>query len=197
MHRAAGASHHLDELALVASLFSPLFAGLVFHGLCIKFGWLRSLAVPIDRGVLIRGRRLFGANKTWRGVLAVSLGASAGYCLQSALPALQPPAFRALPTPGIAFLGLALGAAAMLSELPNSFLKRQLDVAPGAPGGGPAAVFFYVLDQVDLLLGAWLVAWRWVIPTTSRVLWSVLFVVALHQVISMLGALLGMRATSR
>lgn len=187
----------MNELALVASLFSPLFAGLIFHGFCIKFGWLRPFAAPIDRGIAIRGRRLFGANKTFRGVLAVALGASAGYCLQGTVPALQPPAFRALPTLGLGLLGFAMGVAAMLSELPNSFLKRQLDIAPGAPGGGAAAVLFYLLDQVDLLLGAWLVAWHWVPPTLSRVLWSVLFVVVVHQIISMLGALLGMRATSR
>ena len=155
------------------------------------------MAIPIDRGILIRGRPLFGANKTYRGVLAVALGASAGYWLQGAVPALQPASFRALPTLGLVFLGFALGVAAMLSELPNSFLKRQLDIAPGAPGGGSTSVFFYLLDQVDLLLGAWLVAAGWVTPTLSRVLWSILFVVVVHQVISMLGALLGMRATSR
>ena len=106
-------------------------------------------------------------------------------------------AHKNLPATPEAFLGFALGAAAMLSELPNSFLKRQLDIAPGAPGGGSASVFFYLLDQVDLLLGAWLFAAGWVTPTLSRVLWSILFVVVVHQVISMLGALLGMRATSR
>ena len=72
----------MSELTLVASLFGPLFVGLIFHGLCIKFGWLRSLAVPIDRGALFRGRALFGANKTYRGVIVVALGSAAGYSLQ-------------------------------------------------------------------------------------------------------------------
>ena len=85
----------------------------------------------------------------------------------------------------------------MFSELLNSFLKRQLDIAPGAPGRGPATLFFYVFDQVDFLLGAWLIAWRWVVPTLPRVLWSILFVLVVHQVISALGALLGMRASAR
>ena len=85
----------------------------------------------------------------------------------------------------------------MLSELPNSFLKRQLDIAPGAPGGGPAMLFFYVADQVDFLLGAWLVVWPWVAPTLSRVFWSILFVLVVHQLISALGTLLGMRASAR
>jgi len=187
----------MHELALVASLFGPLFAGLVFHGFCIKFGWLRSVAVPIDRGARLRGRPLFGANKTFRGVLAVALGSAAGYALQSAAPELQPSAFRGLSTLGVAAIGFAFGATAMLSELLNSLLKRQLDIAPGAPGRGVAAVFFYLFDQVDFLLGAWLVAWPWVSPTLPRVVWSVLFVVVLHQLISSLGAVLGMRASGR
>jgi len=187
----------MSELALVASLIGPLFVGLVCHGLCMKFGWLRWLAVPIDRNVMFRGRPLFGANKTYRGVFAVALGSAAGYSLQSLYPALQPPALRALSTLGVASLGFTLGAAAMFSELLNSFLKRQLDIAPGAPGRGPATLFFYVFDQVDFLLGAWLIAWRWVVPTLPRVLWSILFVLVVHQVISALGALLGMRASVR
>ena len=154
----------MSELTLVASLFGPLFVGLIFHGLCIKFGWLRSLAVPIDRGALFRGRALFGANKTYRGVIVVALGSAAGYSLQRLVLELQPAVLRTFPTFGLASFGFALGAAAMLSELPNSFLKRQLDIAPGAPGGGPAMLFFYVADQVDFLLGAWLVAWPWVPP---------------------------------
>jgi CDP-archaeol synthase len=187
----------MGELALVASLFGPLFIGLIFHGLCIKFGWLRALAVPIDSGVLFRNRPLFGANKTYRGVLAVALGSAAGYSVQSLAPELQAPVFRALPLFSIVSLGFAFGTAAMLSELLNSFLKRQLDIAPGAAGGGAGRFFFYVFDQVDFLLGAWLVAWPWVTPTLLRVFWSILFLLVVHQVISILGALLGMRASAR
>jgi len=187
----------MHDLTLVASLFGPLFIGLILHGFCLKYGWLRAVAVPIDRGALLRGRPLFGANKTYRGLLAVALGAATGYVLQSAVPELQPPALRGLPTPGVALFGFALGGAAMLSELLNSLLKRQLGIAPGAPGRGFATAVFYLVDQVDFLLGAWLVAWPWVSPTLSRVLWSILFVVVVHQSISSLGALLGMRASGR
>ena len=190
-------SSALDDLALVASLFSPLFLGLVLHGLCIRFGWLRFAATPLDRGARLRGRPLFGANKTYRGLLAVALGSAVGYSLQGLAPSLQPEAWRPLSLPALAALGFAIGAAAMLSELPNSLLKRQLAIAPGAPGAGPSAVIFYLYDQVDILLGAWLVVWVWVPPTLSLVLWSILFVVVVHQLISMAGALLGMRASAR
>jgi hypothetical protein len=143
----------MRELAFVASLFEPLFVGLIFHGLCIKFGWLRALAVPIDRRVLFRNRPLFGANKTYRGVLAVALGSAAGYSLQSLAPKLQPPVLRALPLFALVSIGFTLGAAAMFSELLNSFLKRQLEIAPGAAAGGVGRLFFYVFDQVDFPAG--------------------------------------------
>jgi hypothetical protein len=181
----------------VASLFSPLFLGLVFHGFCIKFGWLRFASIPIDRGVRFRGRPLFGANKTYRGVLAVAVGSALGYCLQGINPTLQPQPWHGLSFAALAALGFAIGAAGMLSELPNSLLKRQLAIAPGSPGTGPAAALFYLYDQVDFLVGAWLVVWFWVSPSPSLLLWSVLFSVVVHQLISLAGALLGMRASAR
>lgn len=187
----------MGDLALVAALFTPLFAGLVLHGLCIKLGWLSWLAQPIDRGLLFRGRRLLGASKTWRGILAVALGAGAGYALAGTWPALVPPPLRQLPAAGLFLFGCLLGSAAMLSELPNSFAKRQLGISPGAPGRGLAAPLFYLLDQVDFLVGAWLAAAPWIEPTALRIAWSVLFVLVVHPLITALGFLLGMRATVR
>lgn len=181
----------------MAALFSPLFVGLIFHGFCIRFGWLAGLAEPIDRGAVLRGRRLFGANKTYRGVVAVACGAAVGYTIQGLWPQLQPEGLRHLPLTSLALFGGVLGAASMLSELPNSLLKRQLDIGAGEPGRGLAAPLFYVLDQVDFLPGAWLIAWPWVSPTWPRVLWSLVFVLAVHQALSLLGAALGMRSSAR
>jgi hypothetical protein len=80
------------------------------------------------------------------------------------LPALQPAALQHIPSISVALLGGAIGA---LSELPNSLLKRQLDITTGKPGRGLAAPFFYVYDQVDFLVGAWLVMLVWVTPSRT------------------------------
>jgi hypothetical protein len=85
----------------------------------------------------------------------------------------------------------------MASELLNSLWKRQLDVAPGAAGTGAGAALFYLIDQVDFLIGAWLVVWPWVEPTLGRLLWSVAFVAVVHQILSLFGARLGLRANAR
>ena len=94
-------------------------------------------------------------------------------------------------------LGLAIGAAAMLSELPNSMLKRQLGIAPGAAASGFFSAVFYVLDQVDMLFGIWLVLALVIEVTATRVLWSVVFLFITHQILTVVGYQLGMRATVR
>jgi hypothetical protein len=177
------------ELVEGASLFLPLFLGFVAHGVCIRFGILRPLATPLDRGATWRGRRLLGDNKTFRGIVCVATGTAVGFYL------LGPPPFRGN---GRAFaLGLAVGVAAMLAELPNSALKRQVGVAPGAQVRGVRGVAFHVLDQVDVLVGGWLVLSIVVTPTPGRVLGSLLFVYCGHQLITLVGYALGMRATPR
>jgi hypothetical protein len=94
-------------------------------------------------------------------------------------------------------LGLAVGAAAMLAELPNSMLKRQMRIAPGAQASGGRGLAFHVLDQVDVLVGAWAVLATVVRPTLGRVSGSVACVYVGHQVVTRLGYWLGMRATAR
>src|SRR5262245_16403889 len=64
-------------------LLLPLIAGGVFHGLCMKFGWLSFLKRRVDRGYEVRGRPLFGANKTYRGIVAVGIGTAIFLGLQS------------------------------------------------------------------------------------------------------------------
>jgi hypothetical protein len=49
--------------------------------------------------------------------------------------------------------GLLLGTGYIVGELPNSFAKRQLAIAPGAPGQGLAGRVFWVIDQLDSLVG--------------------------------------------
>jgi hypothetical protein len=190
----------MNELPAVAYLLLPLLGGALAGGLCIRFGWLATLARPLDGGRLLRGKPLFGRHKTFRGVVAAALG-TALFCglqvdVMHAIPAL-----RALELADYArfngwWLGLGWGLAASLSELPNSLLKRQLGIAPGEPGSGMALVVFYVLDQVDCLLGTWLVL-AWVIPVTfARVALSLLIVFATHQLVTAVGHGLGLRRTA-
>src|SRR5215475_3154478 len=191
----------IKEFLIVAYLFLPLLVGLALHGFCIKYDALAFLCHPIDRGRSFGGKRIFGDNKTYRGVVVVSLGTVIGFGLQS-LVLHRSASIRSIELFDYAFfksvaLGAAVGAAAMLSELPNSFIKRRFEIAPGSAAGGLKGVIFYVYDQIDFLLGAWL-ALAIVVPVTiGRALFSAVLLLVAHQLMSSAGYALGMRRTAR
>jgi CDP-2,3-bis-(O-geranylgeranyl)-sn-glycerol synthase len=156
---------------LAAALF--LTAAFVIAGLAHS-AWLRTrlsrrLMMPLDGGLRFRGRRVFGENKTVRGFLVMVPAASLAFAaLAAALSVSSHDAIAELWPLSIASYG-ALGAWAglgfMVGELPNSFVKRQLDIAPGsAPRGWAAAVICFVVDRLDSILGA-LIAVSLVVPT--------------------------------
>lgn len=80
---------------------------------------------PIDGGYRLRdGKPLFGASKTWRGLVAALLTTEA-----TALTLNQPLG-----------MGLHIAALAMTGDLLTSFIKRRLHIAPSAQATG--------LDQI-------------------------------------------------
>ena len=52
--------------------------------------------------------------------------------------------------------GALFGFVYVLFELPNSFLKRRLDIQPGKTAQGGKGALFFVIDQIDSLLGVML-----------------------------------------
>jgi hypothetical protein len=191
----------MREFWTIAYLFLPLLVGLALHGFCIKYDGLAFLCRPVDRGRKFRGKRIFGDNKTYRGLAVVSLGTAIGFGLQSLLlhriaSVRSVELFDYAVFKSVA-LGLAVGVAAMLSELPNSFIKRQFEIAPGTAAKGWKALIFYVYDQIDFLLGAWLVLAIVVPVTVGRVLLSAGLLLVAHQIMSSVGYALGMRRTAR
>ena len=86
--------------------------------------------------------------------------------------------------------GLLLGIGVILGELPNSFLKRQLGVAPGEQHG----LLFTIYDQADFVLVVWLL----LLPLWVMAPWQAAFVFAVvtvvHLVINVIGYAIGARA---
>jgi hypothetical protein len=77
---------------------------------------------------------------------------------------------------GYAALGAVAGLGFMVGELPNSFVKRQLDIAPGqAPGGSFATIVCFIADRVDSILGM-LVALSVVVPVPAMMWLYVLLI---------------------
>lgn len=155
----------LDPIACAAFLL----AAFVLAG-AAQTAWLasrtsRRFAVPLDGGVSFRGRRIFGANKTVRGVIVMVPAASASFCLLSQLPVPMTVGLWPLTPPAYAALGAWAAIGFMAGELPNSFVKRQLEVPPGgAARGSLAAACQFVVDRLDSGIGM-LAAVSLVVPT--------------------------------
>lgn len=89
---------------------------------------LNILNYPIDFGLKYQGKRIFGQNKTWRGLF---FG-----CLIGILTAI-------LQARGMQ-IGIILGFGALLGDLIGSFIKRRLNFPPGQPN--------ILLDQTPYVL---------------------------------------------
>ncbi len=147
--------------AAACTLF--LIATFTLAGL-VQTAWLKSrisnrFALPLDCGATLRSRRIFGANKTWRGlvVMVPAVGASF-WALAVGMELLRPGSREnlwSLTPAGYFVLGCWGGLGFMLGELPNSFIKRQLDVSPGKPPANPVGrIVCFLIDQIDSVLGA-------------------------------------------
>jgi CDP-archaeol synthase len=135
--------------------------------------WLRSprsvpFALALDGGWRWRGRRLFGPNKTLRGFLALVPATAAVFGMlgaaREALPGWLAAGLWPLSTAQLFLLGAWAAFWFMAGELPNSFLKRQWDIAPGeVPAFGLRRWLCLALDRVDSIV-AMLLAVALVVP---------------------------------
>src|SRR5262249_37061865 len=134
-----------------------ILAGLA-HSAWLRTAASRRLLLPLDGGARFRGRRVFGDNKTVRGFVVMVPAAVASVAAIHALVLRFPPSIAAdlwkLDATGYAGLGAWAGLGFMLGELPNSFVKRQLDVAPGmAPPSRTGTAVVFVVDRLDSIIG--------------------------------------------
>ena len=185
---------------LVEALF--IIAAFVLAGLAHS-AWLGSalsskLMIPLDGGLRVRGRRLFGDNKTVRGfVVMIPAAAVAFAALFSVLAYAFPSVADELwPLSSLGYLSLGswAGFGFMAGELPNSFVKRQLDIAPGKPPRSPmGAAASFIVDRVDSIVGM-LIAISVAVPTSWKT-WVFVLVIGpgIHLAFSVLLYRLGVK----
>jgi len=185
-------------IAKVLYLFAPLIASAALSGLVLRLDLCRVLYVPIDAGVTVHGKRLFGDHKTWRGVAVAWVGCVATVAAQKYLTGERAQTLCVVDYGKLNFLlfasSMAIGA--MLGELPNSFAKRQMGIEPGEPARGAWGVVFYAWDQIDLL-AAWVFIAPWVRPAPSLVLTSIAVAFVVHPAVSLIGYIVGARRVAR
>lgn len=143
----------------------PLIVTNVAHMVLVKRNGWAGLSIPIHT-------KAFGPNKTWRGVVFVSIvnavlfglvnfpgGVLLSHLNDSANDAILKDLSTMHGWEDIVFkffIGWVYGMAYVLFELPNSWLKRRMGIAPGASATRGAFVFT-LLDKTDSALGVSLV----------------------------------------
>ena len=136
----------LQKHIITASLaILPLALAGALHMIVVKKNFLPQLALPINK-------KLFGASKTWRGVVCMPLFTVLGFYIVFALAAHTDQISFDIQRHTPLELGLILGLAYALAELPNSWMKRRLGI-PAGELPQKNKIFFIIVDQLDSVIG--------------------------------------------
>lgn len=160
----------------------PVILAGILNMFFVKTSLYQRLRTPIDCGRTGKdGKRLLGDNKTWAGFFWMIVSAMISQVIWGAVCEnwlqgwnyiydYQTNAFL----PNLLF-GALFGLAYVLFELPNSFLKRRLDIPAGKTVSGGKGILFFLVDQVDSLFGVELVlACLYPMPWWQYILYIVL-----------------------
>jgi CDP-2,3-bis-(O-geranylgeranyl)-sn-glycerol synthase len=154
-----GHAVHGPDPVILAALLMMAFIGVgILHVWWLKSRLSTRFRIPLDAGKTFRGRRLLGDNKTVNGFVVLVPAAGMAFLglslLKPILPAWWSEGVWPLSTGEYGLLGAWAGIGFMAGELPNSFLKRQCDIPPGAsPSTLWLKLAFMIFDRVDSILG--------------------------------------------
>lgn len=159
-------------VTLIADAVKFIFPAYCANALPVILGG----GTPLDFGKLCwDGKPVFGANKTFRGFFAgLTVGTLVGFA-ESLL-------FSYDPAWGLTF-GFVLSLGALFGDLAESFVKRRLNLPPGAS--------LPVADQLDFVLGALFFSLFIYPPTPVVALIVILITPPIHLLTNWIAYLLG------
>lgn len=183
-----------DDLILRLLLCAlPAMGAGIAHMAVVTFDLWPALKIPLDGGRSWRGKRLLGDNKTVRGLVSMVLFSILFCYLLAWLTAISPAWARYTVLDfehySPALYGVLYGLGYTLFELPNSFLKRRREIAPGM-AGGPLNI---LLDHSDSVMGCLLFLYPFARFDPAFIAAGVLFFTALHIAVDYLLFLLRLR----
>ena len=176
---------------IVAALWFFLPAGLANAApvFAMKIPILRDWKAPMDLGKSYKGQRIFGTNKTWRGLIAGALIGTLAIAVQKylfthSLFFLELSWFDYRPA-SVWLLGPLLGVGALLADAVESFFKRRQGIAPGNS--------WFPFDQTDYIIGGCLLSLIVVRLSWDKYLWVLVTWLGAHLVTVYVGYLTGFR----
>ncbi|HVU59551.1 MAG TPA: CDP-archaeol synthase [Candidatus Saccharimonadales bacterium] len=146
---------------------------------------------PLDGGRRFRGKELFGANKTWRGLAIGIIVATAALWLQQltvhhavwVANFAGPAHYTTLPT---LLLGPLFGLGALGGDAVESFCKRQRGTPPGHA--------WFPFDQVDYVAGSIICTLPVVRLDLTTYVWALLLWPLIHLAAAYIGFRTGFKS---
>lgn len=141
---------HMDTLIFALWFFLPAGIANAVPILAANTPVLKKYNLPLDFSWSYKKKRLFGKNKTWRGLIVGILAAIAVVYLQQLIFQSYNPSFLDTSSADYLFyspllLGILFGFGALVGDAIESFFKRQADV--------PAGDAWFPHDQIDYIIG--------------------------------------------
>lgn len=150
---------------------APLFAN--------KIPLLNTWDSPLDFGKSYKGTRVFGKNKTFRGLLfGIVLSGIIAWVIWN---------LYSLPYAQVTYIwgGALMGLGALLGDAVESFCKRRAGIKPGDA--------WFPFDQLDYIIGGLLVSYPVLTPSVTTMLQVFILYFGLHLAVSYVGYLLGFK----
>jgi CDP-2,3-bis-(O-geranylgeranyl)-sn-glycerol synthase len=150
-----------------------------------KIPLLSKWQTPIDCGFTYRGKHVFGANKTWRGLVCGVILAEVIFLLERKMSNdlgsfsvyLASMQFDQLPIT----LGLLMGFGVIAGDAIESFFKRQRTILPGES--------WFPFDQIDYIIGGCLAAATIKVMPLTIYIWILVIWFLMHLLFSYIGFL--------
>lgn len=169
----------MNEYLAALLFFLPAGIANVVPPLANKVPGLNQWKTPLDFGKSINKKRVFGDNKTWRGLVSGTIVAMFAAVI---IGQFNTDLIGSL---NLWFIGFLLGFGALIGDALESFIKRQMNIKPGDS--------WFPFDQIDYIVAGLLFVSLSVQLTTNLVLAIFLVYFCLHLIVSYLGNLLGFK----
>lgn len=148
-------------ISMYITMMPVILAG-ILNMLVVKQSWFKKYAKPIDCGAKLKdAKRIFGDNKTGLGIFTMILCSIVTHVFWGLLCGIwgygqSINQLYILQKNTVAYnmiVGFAMGVSYMIFELPNSFIKRRLEIPDGKTVTGIKGKLFFIIDQIDSMFG--------------------------------------------
>lgn len=180
----------LKELFFALWFFLPAGIANMVPIFAARIPLIQKLDYPMDFGLTVRGKRVFGSHKTWRGLITgVLCGTLVLWLQQLAVQHVHAVAvltdqvdYVALP---VLLLGPLFGLGALLGDAIESFFKRQVGIKPGDG--------WFPFDQTDYIIGGAIATMPFVQLSLLQYALLILIWLAIHVISTVIGYKLGLK----